>query len=335
MKALPERHGLDPHALPDEVLNATTPVVLRGLTLSWPATQAARRSDAELAAYLRQYWQDATVGMLIGPPEIGGRFFYNQSLSGFNFGRDMGKLDAVLDTLLQLKRAPAEAVPALYVGATTVDTCLPGFRAANDLNLGERDALASLWLGNRSRIAAHFDAPDNLACVVAGRRRFTLFPPDQLANLYVGPLDFTPAGQAISLVDFHAPDFKRFPRFAQALEHAQVAELEAGDAIFIPSMWWHHIEALAPLNLLVNYWWSQAPEHMDSPMNALMLALLTMRELPPAQREAWAGIFNHYVFTADAQTAAHIPPDARHALAPIDAAGARQLRAHLLNRLKR
>ena len=335
MTPIAELHGLDPRALPDDVLAATEPVVLRGLTLSWPATQAARRSDADIAGYLCSHWRDATVGMLIGPPDIQGRFFYNEDLSGFNFNRDMGKLDAVLDTLLQLKRAPVEAVPALYVGATTVDTCLPGFRAANDLNLGARDALASLWLGNRSRIAAHFDVPDNIACVVAGRRRFTLFPPEQLANLYVGPLDFTPAGQAISLVDFHAPDHARFPRFADALKHAQVAELAAGDAIFIPSLWWHHIEALSPFNLLVNYWWRQSPEYMDTPMNALMLALLTLRELPDTQRRAWAGMFKHYVFEADDQTVAHIPPDARHVLAPIDAAGARQLRAHLLNRLKR
>ena len=335
MTPIAELHGLDPRALPDDVLAATEPVVLRGLTLSWPATQAARRSDADIATYLRSHWRDATVGMLIGPPDIQGRFFYNEDLSGFNFNRDMGKLDAVLDTLLQLSAAPAEATPALYVGSTTVDTCLPGFRAANDLALGARDALASLWLGNRSRIAAHFDVPDNIACVVAGRRRFTLFPPEQLANLYVGPLDFTPAGQAISLVDFHAPDHARFPRFAEALKHAQVAELAAGDAIFIPSLWWHHIEALSPFNLLVNYWWRQSPEYMDTPMNALMLALLTLRELPGAQRRAWAGMFKHYVFEADDQTVAHIPPDARHVLAPIDAAGARQLRAHLLNRLKR
>ena len=335
MTPIAELHGLDPRALPDDVLAATEPVVLRGLTLSWPATQAARRSDNDIATYLRSHWRDATVGMLIGPPDIQGRFFYNEDLSGFNFNRDMGKLDAVLDTLLQLSAAPAEATPALYVGSTTVDTCLPGFRAANDLALGARDALASLWLGNRSRIAAHFDVPDNIACVVAGRRRFTLFPPEQLANLYVGPLDFTPAGQAISLVDFHAPDHARFPRFADALKHAQVAELAAGDAIFIPSLWWHHIEALSPFNLLVNYWWRQSPEYMDTPMNALMLALLTMRELPGAQRRAWAGMFKHYVFEADDQTVAHIPPDARHVLAPIDAAGARQLRAHLLNRLKR
>lgn len=335
MTPIAELHGLDPRALPDDVLAATEPVVLRGLTLSWPATQAARRSDADIAGYLCSHWRDATVGMLIGPPDIQGRFFYNEDLSGFNFNRDMGKLDAVLDTLLQLSAAPAEATPALYVGSTTVDTCLPGFRAANDLDLGARDALASLWLGNRSRIAAHFDVPDNIACVVAGRRRFTLFPPEQLANLYVGPLDFTPAGQAISLVDFHAPDHARFPRFAEALKHAQVAELTAGDAIFIPSLWWHHIEALSPFNLLVNYWWRQSPEYMDTPMNALMLALLTLRELPDAQRRAWAGVFKHYVFEADDQTVAHIPPDARHVLAPIDAAGARQLRAHLLNRLKR
>ena len=335
MTPIAERHGLDPRALPDDVLAATEPVVLRGLTLSWPATQAARRSDADIAGYLCSHWRDATVGMLIGPPDIQGRFFYNEDLSGFNFNRDMGKLDTVLDTLLQLSAAPAEATPALYVGSTTVDTCLPGFRAANDLALGARDALASLWLGNRSRIAAHFDVPDNIACVVAGRRRFTLFPPEQLANLYVGPLDFTPAGQAISLVDFYAPDHARFPRFAEALKHAQVAELTAGDAIFIPSLWWHHIEALSPFNLLVNYWWRQSPEYMDTPMNALMLALLTLRELPDAQRRAWAGVFKHYVFEADDQTVAHIPPDARHVLAPIDAAGARQLRAHLLNRLKR
>ena len=92
------------------------------------------------------------------------------------------------------------------------------------------EQLASLWIGNRTRTAAHFDLPQNIACVISGRRRFTVFPIGQLPNLYVGPLDFTPAGQAISLVDFHAPDFERYPRFREALRHAQVAELEPGDA---------------------------------------------------------------------------------------------------------
>jgi hypothetical protein len=243
------------------------------------------------------------------------------------------RLDAVLDEIA--RQSKSEIPPAIYVGSTTVDTCLPGFRAENDLALGNRQPLVSIWLGNRTRIAAHHDLPDNIACVVAGRRRFTLFPPEQLENLYIGPLDFTPAGQAISLVDFARPDFAKFPKFAAALQQAQVAELGPGDAIFIPSMWWHHIESLEALNVLVNYWWRQSPAFMDSPMNALMLAILTVRDLPPEQLKAWQNLFRHYVFEADELTAAHIPPQARRVLGPLDADSARELRARLLQRLNR
>jgi hypothetical protein len=171
--------------------------------------------------------------------------------------------------------------------------------------------------------------------VAAGRRKFTLFPPEQLANLYVGPLDFTPAGQPISMVDLHQPDLARFPRFADALEQAQAAELEAGDAIFIPSMWWHHVEALEPFNILVNYWWRQSPPFMDTPTSALMLALLAVRDLPLAQRKAWQEIFRHYVFDSDGSEAAHIPPAARRVLAPLDDATARGLRGEIINRINR
>lgn len=325
--------GVDPDALPDALLASPEPVLLPGLVAHWPAVQAARRSAADGAAYLRGCWRDATVGMLLGPPEIAGRFFYNDAFTGFNFRRETGPLDLLLDALLQL--ADEAHPPALYMGSTTVDTCLPSFRAGNDLGFGGRDPLASIWLGNRSRIAAHFDVPDNLACVVAGHRRFTLFAPEQVGNLYIGPLDLTPAGQPVSLVDFHQPDLQRFPRFAQARAHAQVAELAPGDAIFIPSLWWHHVEALDSFNALVNYWWRASPAWMDSPMAALMLALMTVRDLPAAQREGWRALFGHYVFDADAQTAAHVPPHARSALAPLDDAGMRQMRAHLIKRLNR
>src|SRR6185295_10671014 len=97
---------------------------------------------------------------------------------------------------------------------------------------------------NRTRIAAHHDLPDNLACVVAGRRRFTLFPPEQLNNLYVGPLDFTPAGQPISRVDIDTPDLETYPRFAEALNAARRAELGPGDAVYIPALWWHDVLSL-------------------------------------------------------------------------------------------
>ncbi len=333
MLPIAELHGLTPGDLTDRILKSTQPLVLRGLAAQWPMVRAALASQQEASSYLRRFYGDMPVIALLGKPDIGGRFFYNDDLSGFNFQPARVRLDGVLAELA-IHRDDVQP-PALYVGSTTIDTCLPGFRDENDLDLHGRDALASIWIGNRTRIAAHYDLPDNIACVAAGRRRFTLFPPEQLANLYVGPLDFTPAGQAISLVDFHAPDFERFPKFAEAQRFGQEAELGPGDAIFIPSMWWHHVEALEPFNVLVNYWWRQSPDYMDTPTNALMLAIMTVRDLPSEQRKAWAGLFDHYVFGQDAQTAAHIPPAAQRMLAPLDEDGTRAIRAQLLKRMNR
>lgn len=328
-----ELSGVDPRAIGDALLDAPEPIVLRGLVDRWPSVRAGRTSALAATAYLRTFCGDATVGAWRGPPEIEGRFFYNPDMSGFNFEPQRLKLHAVLDELE--RQLDSARPPAVYVGSSTVDTCLPGFRQANDVALGHRQALMSLWIGNRTRIAAHQDLPDNLACVVAGRRRFTLFPPDELPNLYIGPLDHTPAGQPISLVDFANPDLQRFPRFTQALARAQVAELGAGDAIFIPSLWWHHVEAQDTVNVLVNYWWRQSPAHMDSPMNALLMAMLSVRDLPPRQRQAWQQLFDHYVFGADEDRIAHIPRSARGGLQPLDADGARLLRARLLRSLNR
>lgn len=332
-RKIPEITGVDPRALPDDVLLSTQPVVLKGLVADWPLVRAGLESNQSAIAYIRKFYRDATVGALLGAPEIEGRFFYNDDISGFNFKAVKLKLDVMLDEVERHKDAVKP--PAIYVGSTTVDTCLPGFRAENDLGFGDRQPLVSIWLGNRTRIAAHHDLPDNIACVVVGRRRFTLFPPEQLANLYIGPLDFTPAGQAISLVDITKPDLQRFPKFEEAARHAQVAELGPGDALFIPSMWWHHIEALDTLNALVNYWWRQSPAFMDSPIGALMYAIMTVRDLPKEQRDAWFNLFRHYVFEADDQTAAHIPESARRALSPMDEDMARDIRARLLQRLNR
>lgn len=325
-----ERSDVSAEALPADVLQSTQPVLLRGLVAHWPLVQAAQRSSADFSDYLRRFGAETRLSLWRGAPEIGGRFFYNDDFTGFNFRHETHTFGALLDELL------AGTKDALYLGSTEIDNAFPGLGRENPLPaLAGVQPHVSLWLGNRMQVAAHFDLPDNIACVVAGRRRFTLFPPDQVANLYIGPLDLTPAGQPISLVDHAQPDLQRFPRYAQALEHAQVFDLQPGDALFIPSQWWHGVEALEPVNALVNFWWRQSPAFMDTPLNTLMMALLSLRDLPPAQRDAWRALFDHYVFDADEQTVAHIPPPARGILAPMNDHSARQLRTALRNRLNR
>ncbi|MDB2647173.1 cupin-like domain-containing protein [Pseudomonadales bacterium] len=320
-----------PSTIPPEVFDASEPVLLEGLVGDWPAVRGCG-GLAEAGQYLQPYFTEHPVTAYIGPPSIGGRFFYNDEFTGFNFRSGSAPLEQVLLRLAEQQVAPDKA-QAIYVGSTMIDRWLPGFRDNNDIPIPFPDPLVSFWLGNQTSISAHYDFPDNMACVVSGERRFTLFPPEQVSNLYVGPVDQTPSGQAVSMVDFRNPDLHKFPKFAQALEHAQIAEMKAGDALFIPSMWWHQVEAFSQFNLLVNYWWCNSLPALGSPSAALMNAMLSIRDLPKRQREGWKHMFEHYVFSADEETYAHIPEVGRGSLSPLDDTAARRLRANLLNKL--
>jgi cupin-like protein len=217
------------------------------------------------------------------------------------------------------------------------DGCLPGFREANDLDFTRYgvEAPPSIWIGNRVVASCHYDAPNNLACCAVGRRRFTVFPPEQIGNLYPGPLEPTPGGQAVSVVDFAAPDFERYPRFREALANGQGAVLEPGDAIFIPSMWWHHVQGLDGFNVLVNYWWSSLPPYAPAPMHALYHALWTIRDRPEREKQAWREVFEYYVFGPSERAGEHLPEAARGVLGPVDETLARRIRAMLIGKLNR
>lgn len=258
--------------------------------------------------------------------------FYDAAME-MNFRMEHGKLADIFGGFDANEGCSAS--PAAYLASIDVPAHFSGVHEDNRLDLGTREPLVSLWIGTPTRIAAHNDFPDNLACCVAGRRRFTLFPPEQFRNLYLGPIDNTPAGRAISMVDFHAPDFARHPRFTDALEHAQVAELEPGDALFIPSMWWHHVEGLASFNILLNYWWRDTPRFLGQPQDALNHAILAIRDLPEQDKAIWHELFKHYVFGNGPDVADHIPASARGVLGPLNAESAGRLRSFLLRALSR
>ena len=314
-----------------EVAAGFRPVVLRGAVSDWEAVSHAA-NPRDLAAYLARRANDRPVELFVGRPEIAGRFFYDPAVRGLNFERRRETLATALGHLLAL--IDEKTPPAVYVGGAPVRDHLPAFAADNRLDLVDASVEPRLWIGNAVTVSTHYDLSDNIACVVGGRRRFTLFPPDQLANLYVGPLDFTLAGQPVSMVDLKAPDTERFPRFTQALETAETFELEPGDALYIPPLWWHQVESLTPFNVLVNYWWnaSGAPQ---SPFDALIHAVMTVRSLPAAQKAAWRAIFDHYVFDDTADAVSHLPETSRGVLGAMTPGLAERIRTFLINGLKR
>lgn len=330
-----EWRGVDAEMFAGTIRPLQRPAVLRGLVADWPAVRAGRRSNRELADQIRGFYTGIGVQMFSGPPQIAGRFLYNDALDGFNFERRQVRLTELLDQLEAC--ADDEAPPALYAGSLSIPVLMPGFAAENRLDgfIHAEKVLHSIWIGNRTRVAPHYDQVDNIACVVGGRRRFLVFPTDQIRNLYVGPLDVTPAGQPVSLVDPSAPDFERHPRFRDALAAAQVAELEPGDAIYIPSLWWHQVEALSPFNVLVNYWWREAPHYFDTPFNTLLHALLSLKSLPPAERARWRDLFDHLIFQVDGEPLSHLPESARGLFGKLTPENAARIRAVLQKSLNR
>lgn len=321
-----EVYGITPERFIDEIVPAYRPVILRGLVTDWPAVAAGHKGPQAMADYIRRFDSGRPAKVFAAAPEIDGRFFYTRDYHGFNFKPAQVLLPLLLDALVA--EADNPRAPALYAGAASAPENYAGWIEENPLPLATPDATPRLWIGNASRISTHYDVSSNIAAVVAGRRRFALFPPDQIANLYIGPLENTISGQPVSMVDLEAPDYDRYPRFATALATMQVAELEAGDALFVPSLWWHDVRASGPLNVLVNYWWGQ--EARTSPFSALMHALLAVRDLPAGERAAVRAWFDHYVFGDDtAHVADHLPASARGVLGPPSPERTGQLRGFL------
>lgn len=317
----------------EELVSSGQPAVLRGAVRDWALVRVGLRSEREAMSYLRSFYNGKPIQYSFGEPHIQGRPFYNEDFTELNCTVRRERLDDVLSRIES--HLNDERPPTYYVASLLVDSCLPGLRTENDLDLKSAgvDAPPSIWIGTRTIASCHYDAPNNIACCAVGRRRFTLFPPEQIFNLYPGPLELTPGGQAVSIVDFNDPDFDRHPGFHEALSAAQSAEVEPGDAVFIPSMWWHHVEGLSAFNTLVNYWWSSAPKFIPTPMHALYHALWTIRDRPEREKQAWKQVFDYYVFGPGRRAAEHLPEQARGMLSPIDDTRARQIRAMLIHKL--
>jgi hypothetical protein len=330
-----EYSGLTIDEIRRNVLPDKHPAILRGLVRDWQAVREFLDSPAALVGYLQRHDSGAPVDALMTAPEVEGQIFYNAAMSGFNFHRNRLPLSEIAAQVLRYAQFPKP--PAVAAQSALIRDCLPAFEQENKLPLFDGTVLPRIWLGNRITTPTHVDEWNNVGCVVAGRRRFTLFPPEQIANLYIGPLDFAPTGAAMSMVSLRNPDLQRYPKFRDALGQAQTAELEPGDCIFIPPLWWHHVESLEPFNVLVNYWWHDplgADARADSAFDALLHGILSIRALPPETRRAWAAFFEQYVFGALHGATEHIPPERRGILGDLSAEQISALRAHLARKLQ-
>ncbi|GHE95346.1 cupin-like domain-containing protein [Thalassotalea profundi] len=317
-----------------EILPLNQPAILKGLVSHWPAVEKAKKNNENLYQYFSELYVGGDVRFARIPANEQGRFFYNKTMSGFNFKREIAPLDKFF--LEVLSNSLQQHADVLALQSAPIDDYFPKFADENSFELFDKNVPPRIWIGNNAVVSAHYDDAENIACVVAGKRVFTLFPPEQIDNLYIGPMDFTPAGAPLSLVDFNKPDFNKYPKFKQALEQAFTAELEPGDAIYIPSLWWHHVQAVGGVNVLVNYWQGGSINGHKKPVPAdtLLMAMLSIRELPLAQRQGWKAFFDYYIFSDQIDKHHHVPDEVKGILAPLDEETQKALKKWLISQLK-
>jgi len=295
-----------------DVVLPCRPLVLRGLVKDWPLTRAATPADfrAQLAPLDAGHETEA----FFGEPRNAGKYYYTDDLKGFNFQRRKMRLAAALDMVIGDIGKPG--TQTVYIGSLPTSTYLPGFAAANPMPLLP-GIEPRLWLGHASIVSFHYDTADNLACVAAGERRFTLYAPELIDSLYVGPIDNTMAGQPVSLAASSQRNDAKYPKFAAVRDQALVAELKPGDGLYLPKLWWHQVESTAPFNALVNYWWDAFASGPDAPYTTLLLAMIAVAERPAPERRAWKALFDHYVFREGGHPLAHLAPEHHGILGPL------------------
>jgi len=303
------------------------PFIVRQLHSEWILVKKGKESETKKKKYLHECSLKRDFVYAIGEPEQNGKIFYNKDM-GVNFVERKAALKTVLGYFDEIREAEEDV--ALYLSSLEIHKYFENLLTETPSYLNENQYRAGLWIGNKIQVPLHNDFPNNVACVIGGRRKFTLIPPNQFENLYVGPIDFTPAGRAVSMVDLQNPDLDKYPKFAVALEHALTAELSPGDVIYIPSMWWHAVEGLDDFNVMLNFWWRENPIFLGGPDAAMKLAIATIRDLPHQEKQHWKQLFEYYIFNNSEENIAHIPEKSRGVLGRINSDLARKIKSYLL-----
>lgn len=132
-----------------------------------------------------------------------------------------------------------------------------------------------LWMGPAGCVSRlHIDKLPNLVVQMIGRKKWFLFPKDEMELVYLPAPHSTPR---FSRLDPEAPDLVAFPRFARARPY--VFELAPGEALYVPPSWPHHVRSLE-FSISLNFWWAGLRDLHRLPANWVRraAALLTGRD---------------------------------------------------------
>ena len=199
------------------------PVLIKGLTKNWPAYEKWTLD------YIQERAGEQTVPLYNNEPATGSESVYAPK-------KEM-KLDDYIEIL---KTKPTDLRIFFYEILKKMPELLNDFEYP-DIGLKFFKKLPALFFGGgESKVFMHYDIdlPDSMHFHFDGHKSVTLFSPEQTKYLYRVPYSI----HNLEDIDMDNPDFERYP----ALKYAQGihADMEHGDALYMPSGYWHYIKYL-------------------------------------------------------------------------------------------
>lgn len=216
-------HGIGKEEFVDRFFKPQRPVVLEGFAKPWPAF------DKWNLNYIQDRAGDQIVPLYDSKPTRGRQ----------NSAAPATRMP-LRDYLEILKTGPTDLRIFFYNILDSMPELSQDFEFP-ELGLKFFKRLPALFFGGEgSKVLPHFDM--DLADLVHihfhGHKSVLLFDPQQTKYLYRVPFSV----HNLEDIDLDAPDFDRFP----ALRNAQgiQAQLAHGDALYMPSGYWHYIKYL-------------------------------------------------------------------------------------------
>ncbi len=199
------------------------PVLIENLTKEWPAFKKWNLD------YIQELSGDQIVPLYNNEPAKGKQSVYAPV-----------KEMKLRDYIEILKTKPTDLRIFFYNILDSMPALLKDFKYP-DIGLKFFKRLPALFFGGgNSKVFMHYDIdlPDSMHFHFHGNKSVTLFSQEQTKYLYKVPF----AIHNIDKIDMDNPDFNTYP----ALQYAEgiQANMKHGDALYMPSGYWHYIKYL-------------------------------------------------------------------------------------------
>lgn len=219
-KLVERRESIAKQTFVDVYKDPAKPVILSSLMADWPATQKWNID------YLQRVAGEKIVPVYSSKPAKN-KEHQHAPAHEIKLGEYLDLLKSGENDLRIFFYNILQGVPSLLKDFSYPDLGIKFFKRLPVLFVG----------GKGAKVQMHYDIDlaNLVLCHFGGAKKVLLIPPEQTPFIYKVPFSFS----ALHDVDFSQPDFEKYP----ALKKLQgyVAELKHGDALFIPSGYWHYI----------------------------------------------------------------------------------------------